>query len=231
MLPHTLVGLGLLTAAVSGSLIWLGVLLLGNDMQGQVVRKSESHGGRGGPSYVVHYAFRLDGVEYTDRVNLGTDDYARVQQGQPIDVRVLAWMPQRGHWPRLPGYWALGEMGKWWLIALFWNGILSVFLWQAYVRPWFQRRLLRHGVPTTGVVSAVRWWSNRGTRCVKVRYQYTRAPGDEDADRVYTGSVTATGQGAAVQIGERLTVLYDPRRPHWSVPYRLADYQVPAREG
>jgi hypothetical protein len=44
ILPHTVIGLGLLVGVVTRTLIWLGVLLFGTEIQGQVVRKTESQG-------------------------------------------------------------------------------------------------------------------------------------------------------------------------------------------
>jgi hypothetical protein len=227
ILPHTIVGMGLLVGAVTRTLIWLAVLLFGTEIQGQVVRKTESRGSKGHWFYSVEYTFRLDGVDYTDRVSLGEADYAAVKEGQVVDVRAVKWMPERGHWPQLRGYWPLWEVGILWFAALFWNGILSVFLWQAYGRPWFQRRLVCHGLVTTGVVRDVRFGRNRGTPCWKIRYEYACAPDDEESGRLYTGSVKATGpEAAAVRAGDILTVLYDPQRPSWSVPYWLAAYRI-----
>ena len=157
ILPHTIVGLGLLVFAVARTLIWLAVLLFGTEIEGQVVRKTEGRGGgKGHWFYAVEYTFRLDDIDYTDRVSLGAADYAAVQEGQVVDVRAVRWMPKRGNLPQLRGYRPLWEVGSLWFPALFINGILSGWLWQAYGRPWFQRRLVRHGLVTTGVVRDVR---------------------------------------------------------------------------
>jgi hypothetical protein len=236
LLPHTLAGVWLLAMATASTVLWVGVLLLGTEVAGNVVRKTEHRSRKGGVYREVEYSFLVDGVEYTGKVSPDADGYAALQEGQPITVRALPWAPGGGdsiggfgrrHWPRMPGCSPFWDVTWFWFIALFWNGILSVFLWQAYVRPWFQRRLLRHGLPATGVVLQARSGTNRGTRFLRVRYEYTPAPGDAGADRLYAGSVTATGPGfPAFEEGDELTVLYDPRRPRRSVPYRLADYEV-----
>jgi hypothetical protein len=76
-----------------------------------VVRKTESRSSKGRLHYAVEYTFQLDGVAYTDRVPLGAGDYAAVQEGQAVGIRVLKWMPARGHWPHLRGYWPAWEGG------------------------------------------------------------------------------------------------------------------------
>jgi hypothetical protein len=117
--------------------------------------------------------------------------------------------------------------------AVFWNGIMSIFVYMLYVRPWRQRWMVRRGLPTAGLVRQVQQWSNKGTKMVRIRYDYAVPAGGHTRGGVFSGKMTASGsQVNAVAIGEIVTVLYNPGRPHRSLVYALADYKaVPLTAG
>jgi hypothetical protein len=238
ILPHMIVGLWLLFQSVTGLLLWLGVLLLGTDVEGHVVRKTEHQGKKGSVSYTLDYAVGVGGAEYPGQVALTAAEYTTLGEGDAVTVRLLTWLPQYGHWPRVQSYSPLGNVASWWGICLFWNGILSVFVWQFYILPWLLWWLVRYGRPTRGVVRSVNSWTGKGgVRYYRITYEYTSDPIEVEAGGAYSGSGTAgpphtrtiqsaAPEAATVQVGDVLTVLYDPRRPQRSLLYRFADYQV-----
>jgi Protein of unknown function (DUF3592) len=227
ILPHTLVGPFLIYQAVKATVLYFGVLWAGVEVEGHVTGKAE-HPSRKGSYYTADYAFAVDGIEYAGQFQPDAGRYALLQEGQPIPVRAWPAAPRDGHWTGSSGA-TLGAAGTAWVMALFWNGILSVFLWQLYVRPYRQRRLVRYGVPTAGIVRAVTAQESRQPpETYQVRYEYAVPAGHRTAGGLFHGTATAhRNQGdAELRPGDVLTVLYDPRRPRRSVLYRFGDYKA-----
>jgi Protein of unknown function (DUF3592) len=229
IMPHTLAGVFLASQAVSAILIYLGVLFVGTEVEGRIVKKTATPGKKQ-TYYEVEYVFTLNGNDYADKRGVDAEDYAAINEGQRISVRVLAMSPQSGHWPGIPRASPISQVAGTIFGALLWNGILSVFLWYLYVRPWRQRQLVRYGEAVAGTVSEVKSSPTKGGTAYTITYQY-RVPFDPktgDTDRHATGKVRLEPpQSAAdVQPGDLLTVLYDPRKPTRSTLYRFSDYKA-----
>lgn len=192
------------------ALLCLGVLLIGTEFDGRIVRTSQKEG-KSGPYYHVQYAFTLDGRESTHEVYVNPDVFAAVKAGDPVSVRGLPWTTA-GHWPRLAGY--RPEQGMIACFFLFW---LSLFYWKLYWVPLRQRRLVRWGQTAEGTVRSMKTW----LEWIDVTYIYWVS------HRLLTGRVTLTAAEAKnVHVGDVVTVLYDPRRPRRSLAYRYAQYEV-----
>jgi Protein of unknown function (DUF3592) len=232
LLPHTLVGLWLIFKAASWILLSVCVLLAGQDVDGRIVRKVVTQGKKG-PYYSADYVYPVDQIEYEGKVSLEANEYAAMREGQPITVKVFAPGVECGHWPGVASHSPLREVGGIVFGAVFWNGIMSIFVYMLYVRPWRQRWMVRRGLPTAGLVRQVQQWSNKGTKMVRIRYDYAVPAGGHTRGGVFSGKMTASGsQVNAVAIGEIVTVLYNPGRPHRSLVYALADYKaVPLTAG
>jgi Protein of unknown function (DUF3592) len=228
-LPHTLAGVFLACVAVSAVLLNLGVLIVGTDVDGRIVKKSETVTKKG-THRTIDYTFTLNGHDYTARKDVGEEAYYGFAEGDAIRVRVLALAPQAGHWPAIPGLWPLGQVAITCVVAAIWNGILAVFVWHLYIRPWRQRRLVRYGQPVPGTVSDVKSAIPRRGPAYTVTYVYKLPfdPTTGDADRYAMGKATveAPQSAANVRPGDILTVLYDPRRPTRSLLYRFSDYKA-----
>ena len=227
ILPHTLVGVGVLVAAPAYSFLTLGVWLLGEEVQGRVVRTTHSQNKKKNTTtYTLHYVFTVDGTEYSGQTGVSAQEQAMYKEGTPVPLRVLTVLPHYGHWPLVGNYSPLGQVGGLWFMALFWNGILSIFLWMAYYRPWYHWHLVRNGTPTSGLVRETKTHHGKGGPSYTVRYEYAVLIG-EVSDNLLTGSVnTHRAIGTAFMIGDVLTILYDPAKPKRSVPYVLADFEV-----
>jgi hypothetical protein len=227
LLPHTVIGLGALVVALWSAGVYVGVLALGTNYPGQVVKKEERPGSKGKTYRYVDYEYTADGRPYAGRLSVNADEYQQVAAGDRITVRALESAPDTDPWPGLPGSTPLRNLGGKWFFALFWNGIMSMAVWFIYVRPWQVRRLVRWGQPTEGIVRAATVSINKGTKSYHVTYEYA-APGDEDLlPTVFTRKMTSTQKSAAnVKLGDLVTVLYDPRKPRRSVVYQLTDYRA-----
>jgi len=69
MLPHTIIGPWLVFKAISNIVLYLGVLLAGQDMDGKIIRKFETQGKKG-PYYFAEYVFTFDQLQYELMHNL-----------------------------------------------------------------------------------------------------------------------------------------------------------------
>jgi hypothetical protein len=227
ILPHTLIGIGILGAALGATGVYVGVLALGTDCQGAVVKKEERPGSKGKTYRYVDYEYMVAGRVHTGRVTMSEVDYEQVTVGDRFTVRALESAPQTDPWVRLPGQTPLADVGGKWLMALFWNGILSIFLWTVYVRPWQVRRLVRRGQPTEGIVRAATVSINKGTKSYHLTYEYAAPADDLLGPTLFTRKMTSTQKAAAdVKVGDLVTVLYHPHKPRRSVIYKLTDYRA-----
>jgi Protein of unknown function (DUF3592) len=226
MMPHTIIGVWILFKAISAIVMTSGVMLAGQDVDGKIVRKVETQGKKG-PYYSADYIYVVERVQYEATVSLDANQYAALREGQAITVKVYAPGVDFGHWPGVPGYSAFGAIGGTVFAALFWNAIMSVFVYMLYVRPWRLRQLVRWGWPTEGIVRHVHRYMNKGTKMVQVRYEYVVPPDAVQSGGVFTGKTSGTGPAAeAFHVGSIVTVLYDPRRPKRNLLYALADFKA-----
>jgi hypothetical protein len=226
ILPHTLVGIVLAGAAAFGLFVWL----FGADVPGRITNLDISPGKKG-KHYRVHYAYTVAGIEHAGTTNVSADVYTGLRLGDAYLVRVFrplpTWMPQ----PRGPGS-SAGMIFALPFFALFWNGILSVFLWMAWVAPWRLWLLMRYGLATAGVVVGKETRrGNKGAISHVVRYRYRATLEDE-------GSIAATPETferemnvapadyAAATVDQPVTVLYHARNPRRSLIYEFAEYEA-----
>jgi hypothetical protein len=145
ILPHTLAGIWFILM-IPMSLAWAA---FGRDEAAEVL--SVRTGTSKGKAYqYAKYRFMAGGDwrEGEVRVSNGFANAAEAALARRGDVAERVTVPVRwigvGRWAyheALPeGASVAWRVVRWWLIAAFWNGILSVFLYQAYVRPWRERR-------------------------------------------------------------------------------------------
>ena len=228
LLPHTIAGIFILGLAVTGTLGYLGVLMFGVEMEGRVVRREESQSRKSKKTtYTLHYVYTVEGQEYAAGTTVTAEAYAAHKEGQAIPLRVLPWSPL-AHWVRLPGASPGASVLAMWFGAVFWNGIMSIFLYMVWVRPWLQWRLVRWGELTSGIVRDVRSTPQKGGGLsYTIRYEYASSPTLNEPEQLYTRSASSNSTAAAtVKVGDVVTVLYDPKRPKRSVPYLFADFEV-----
>ena len=150
ILPHTCVGVFLIGQFLL-TLIWL---ICVDDMNGKVTRAwTEQHKGT---NYYIGYRYKIGPTEHSDQTTISASAYDQlpesIRQPKPlpesqtldaVSIRLRAFtfgrmekvspLPPLGHYP-------IVEFGQTLFFTLFWNGIVSVFLYQAWVRPYRLRR-------------------------------------------------------------------------------------------
>jgi hypothetical protein len=225
ILPHTIIGAGALGAALTFTAMYLAVWLFGDEHPAGVVKRSEQRGSKG-MHHTIEYEYTVAGRPHAGRVSVNADQYRQIAEGDRFTVRALAAAPEARAWVRLPGQTPLLEVGAAWLVALFWNGVLSVFLWNVYLRPWRMRRLVRWGRPAPGIVRGQTVSTTKGTKLYHLTFEYAAAD-EAGAAAVFTGKMASTQAAAAsARAGDVVTVLYDRRKPGRSLIYKYADFRA-----
>jgi hypothetical protein len=225
ILPHMLVGLGLLLA-VPAACAWA---LFGTDHTARVQRVWETRGSKGKISYHAEYAYDLPTGARQSQDNVSFETFTRFQNTPPAaNLPVTIRVRSIGHAPPLfydtplePGESPWAKIGFIFLFAAFWNGILSVFVYQFYVTPWRTRRLFRSGTAAPGTVISKRAGGSKN-RTFHVGYQFRTPDG-----KTRKGESIAAPKDAwdKISTGDPITVLYDPNDPdRRSVAYDYGDY-------
>ena len=250
ILPHTAVGIGMLLWALHGLTI-----LIGPTVPGFITGRSSVRSSKGGPSYFLHYTYRVGADAHAAKYQVDSSDYSQVPDGTSIGVKVSPFTPEHGSMLLVPGRAPWKEVAPRVFFALFWNGILSVFYWALYVQPWLLRSLVIKGIPVEGTIVGKDVIHGKST-AYRLYYDYrpmttvqsTPAPSmsmslptnsnawdSSSALSDNTVREAALSKGEmdvrledyeAVNIGDKFTVLYAPNRPQRSVIYRFADYEV-----
>lgn len=227
MLPHTIIGIGFLCYAIASTGLFAAVGLLGSNYDGRIVKKDDTRSSKGTRHYYVQYVYDVDGQGYSGEVKVDKERFDQVREGDAITVRAWDVMPDSGQWPRVPGHWPASCVGELWAVTMFWNGILSIFLWWMYVRPWRQRRLVRIGIPTAGIIREVNMQVNKGTKSFVIRYEYAVPATDDRPGQVLNGKLRSTVKNAEhAKRGDVATVLFHPRKPSRSLLYAYCDYRA-----
>jgi hypothetical protein len=107
-------------------------------------------------------------------------------------------------------------------MALFWNGILSVFLYGIFLSPYRQKRLLRHGHEAAGrLTSMTSYQGGRGRMNSRVVYVY-RVAGIE----YQNATILSRHQIGDIHEGMIVRVIYDPAKPKRSIAVELSAWEI-----
>jgi hypothetical protein len=225
LLPHVVVGLSVLLM-LALQVLWL---FFAAEYPGVVTGVKETQR-KGVTNYHVTYRFNAGGQEMTDRAKVELGDFERFkgllggpEEARSVKVRYFALAGPLSQ-ARLPAYespWGL--IGFLVVFALFWNGIMWVFLHSIWIKPMLTRRLYVTGDATTGRVVSKQ--TVRGGKSSTYRVSYTFK--DPVTGEEVAGSVDTNWERfAAVQEGDEVTVLYRANKPSRNVPYELGGYEV-----
>jgi hypothetical protein len=166
---------------------------------------------------------------YTNSTSVGAAPYAAVTrptepEGQAATVRVrhLEFGPLHHH--------LLTETQSSWravsqslFFALFWNGIVSVFVSLAWIAPLRRRSLVRNGQATEGTIVSTRERKGRGTTYY-AKFRFRNPENGVEIEREMT--LEGEADHRAAQPGRRVTVLYSARNPKRAIIYEFSGYKV-----
>jgi hypothetical protein len=146
ILPHTIVGVFLIGQVIL-ALLWL---ICGDDSTGQITRAwTEQHKGT---HYYIGYRYSIGPVKHSAQATIDSATYEQLPQSirQPgtqapgespqtalVRLRVFSFARLEKVAPLPPyGSYPIKEFVTTAFVAVFWDGILSVFLYQAWIRPY-----------------------------------------------------------------------------------------------
>lgn len=166
-------------------------------------------------SYYLDYTFDGDGIWVDGEESVGEDEYTDAQNGEPIQVTFLPSRPQTYDLGTMTqeriqarqSVWLWGEFG-----AFVFFGLLLIG-----TEVTFQRHLslLRDGSVATGTVTDLRS-PGAPQGLFHVAYQF-KADGTLYSERV----LCPQRFHEQTDLGQTLTILYDPAHPSRSIPYRM----------
>lgn len=225
ILPHTVIGLAMLGKLLLSILL----ALAGTTSNGQIVRAWIDPGGKHGSS---HHR-----IAYTDATLANRQRTAEVSRSfyasLPIEAinsgSLTPGIPVRTFElgmidlatvitdQFLPG----GLELEWFFVAIFWNGLLSVFVYMAYIYPVRLRRVYRSGVETRGVVD-----SKLISRGKRTSYRIECVFQSADGQPRRTAETVSKEVFESVTQGQSVRILYLPAAPKRAAVYDLGLYQV-----
>jgi hypothetical protein len=222
ILPHTLIGFGALFLIVFEPLF----LILTPNIPATVVALTPHTSRKSGTTYRATYRFSpadAPGVSITGEEEISDAEFRALHLGSPIHVHTGAVASHRytclsrtfgGH---------VCHRYPIWLCALFWNSIISVFLYIAWVVPIRNRNLVRFGDPVGGQITGKSVIRGKSTT-YRLDYEFTPI-GDHQPRK---GSIAVAAKAIFDQAieGQNVTVLYNPSRPGRNVAYEFSDYVV-----
>ena len=147
ILPHSVVGVGALCVA-----LWMTAMaLFGSVVPGTVWSRTAKADSDGGTVYRLQYKYNVGGQTFDGNSQVNSDEYAYHVEGAPLQVKIFPPIPDL--WPQLARAGRTRNIFFTWFFALFWNGVLSIFWWTAWVVPAINKNLVRRGTPVAGRIS------------------------------------------------------------------------------
>jgi hypothetical protein len=225
ILPHMCVGVFLIGR------LFLTILnaLFGTDLEATVTRAHTETTSKGGTIYHISYQYSAGGRIFTNSESVGVQTYAAASrpneaEGRRTTVRIRALRLGPLHDEQLTtGRSVWGQVGQFLFIALFWNGILSVFVTVAWVAPIRRYLLVRNGSVTEGTIVSKRERSGKGMTYY-ARFCFRNPENGTEIER----EMTLPGKAAydAVQRGRTVTVVYSLQNPRRAVIYEFCGYEA-----
>jgi hypothetical protein len=146
IMPHTLVGLGVLGLTLFMTL----VTLFGSAVPATVTGRYSKDDSDGDTQHYLNYRYTASGAVHDKTAKVSYATYSTTTEGTTLTVKVLPFL-QEYPYLNIAGN-KTTPLGFMWCFTLFWNGILAVFWWTLVLSPHLHRRLVRWGVPVIGRV-------------------------------------------------------------------------------
>jgi hypothetical protein len=194
----------------------------------QVIRVFTKEGKRG-PNYYLELAYRINDADINASIPVSREE-AQHQIGDQVEVMVLVEYPDSpqiyySHYPKVLVTSFVSVLG---LAPV---AVIASLLWNLIGAPWRLRQLLREGELARGVIVDRKERKSKSPKYTLI-YEFT-APAPIDAGQVNEVRVTVRGNMQVYaedyrdcQIGDRVDIVFHPKKPRRNVIYRYADYQI-----
>jgi len=139
----------------------IAAVFFGNVHRGRVVKAWTARSSKGRTNYHLKYAYDAGGREKTGERTISNRQYGELTGASTgnIVLPIQVWTVHLG------GFYfdqvVLSDESPWVsvgltvLFALFWNGVLSIFVYFIWIAPWQEKRLYRWGTPVPGRITAM----------------------------------------------------------------------------
>jgi hypothetical protein len=222
IMPHMIVGVVMLFGVLP---VKLATVTVGEVYQGRITGTSTKSGSKGRTNYNLQYSYEADGQTHKGERSIKSNEYERLSRAadaepaETLEVRALniaGYQTEEAFFPNesraKPVLFVL-------LFALFWNAILSVFVFILWVAPWMEKRLYKYGKPVVG-------------RVVKMHTKHAKSTSyhlDYEFDHPGLGQRIATmivpyDRWQQAREGESVTVLCHPHRKRPTLIYEYGDF-------
>jgi hypothetical protein len=220
ILPHTIIGIGLLCMIP----LTFAKVFLGDVHQGRIVRTWTSSGDDS-TNYHLGYEYDADGVHRSGDRTCSRSKYNAIGDPRrtqlPIDVyslNVLGWHTREA---LLPGESRWKRVGFYLLMALFWNGVVSVFVYMLWIAPWRVKQLYRWGLAVPGRIISKRTSSSDDSTTCYLDYEFIQPK----LGRIQEKQSVSSERFAAANEGQLVTVLCHPRKRSPALIYEFGDFE------
>jgi hypothetical protein len=232
ILPHCLVGVGVLLATIGTLFGMILVRGFGTEVPAQVVKKVVRKDKKGTPGYYATFSYTVGDNSFTKTETVDAGGFATLSEGMPVQVRVLRDFPQWCPVFGVEGSHPWRSFAGLAFFCLVWNAFVGVVAWAIFIYPLVLRNLVRRGTVAVGTVKG-KEVQNSKTMSYKISYGFEAAINEDLGmesiqKRPMEGSMTIYSHRDydCVQLNDKVIVLYDPRRPRRSLLYQLADYEA-----
>jgi len=218
LLPFILVGIGTFLSCVGVA----AFSVVHHETTGRIEGKEVRSDSDDGDHYYVTYTYLVDGRNFETRDRVARVQYDYADRGAAAPVRYAPGMPGFYSMIMLPGGSVGRHIGFLLFFTLFWNGIVSVFVYVAWVAPSIERRLYLHGEIAIGEIVNKRSVKGEDSTTYYVDYEFRDWRGE-----VLKGKTSLPFEEyATAKEADRLTILYDPNHPNRNVAYRFGGWRA-----
>jgi hypothetical protein len=219
ILPHCLFGIGMLLDVPARFYVYH----CGTPVKAIIQSIERRASKKGGDYYVIGYHYSLNHRRFDEEnQTLSAGEGMHTKVGDTIDGRAAGMLVGSPMFLRTDE----GDGDTWRLlwISLVWNCFCALGIYVAWVIPIRQRRLVRFGVATPGVITERKESRRRGVTYT-IAFEFVTSGGD-----MVTGEQDVSKRGWDLPgDGSMVTVIYDPRRPRRRrIVYELSDFAVEA---
>ncbi len=216
IIPHAVAGVGIVVFA----LYLITTLLAGTNVLGTITKMERVPDSEGGPRHTVHFDYSLRNEKFHATGVTVKEKYNALKVGDNVNVRIMPLSPGLGP--------LLMDGCEHWSVAIFtlvfgtvWSALISVMCYVAFVGPHHRTKVMKYGKVLLGTITD-KLITGEDHNQHTLRFQYEPVPGQYQTNDL---QVTAE-QYAQAQIGERVTVLHDPKYANHSFIYRYSDYEL-----
>ncbi len=216
MAAHTLTG----PAIISAALFLATVLLFGTTVSGTITGLRITEDSEGAKRYEVKYDYNFNNHLYHSVGNTNRFKYPELKIGGTVTTKLLPSLPNFGQqllegnqpWPAVCFMFGFGVM---------WTVFMLLPFNEVYIAPYRRTEVMKNGKVCLGTITDTSI-SGEDSNTYALSFQYEPSPGQYRTEKNYVNQEEFN----IAKIGDRVSVLYDPKHMGHSLIYRYSDYEL-----